>query len=569
MLAGPLPSLEIPATLHDSLMARLDRLAPVKEVAQIGACIGREFDRELLASVVSMPEAELAAALDRLVAAELVSRRGTPPAVTYVFKHALVRDAAYESLLKKSRQELHERIAASAEARFPQIVDAQPELVAHHYSEAGLAEKAIPHWLSACRLANARSANREAIAHARSGLECVQTLAPGPSRSRHELSLQLALGGPILASKGFASDETEAAYKRAEELSRELGSEGDLFAALRGLNYVYHVRGNLREAAELAERVGALARRSGHSGLIAEADHLAAITAFHRGQFRSAREILGKSPGPGAFAGTFHAETYGFDVHAMSRGYIGHCDWHLGYPARALKAAEEGLAAAKQNSRPFGIALAFDYLALLHQFRREPDGAFAAAQEAHSICADFGFDYYGAWSRLVRAWAIAESGRLDDGLAAYKAGLEEFRRTNAGLRISHHLGLFASLHGKAGKASTGLRLIDEAIAIAKANDESWRDAELHRERGELLLLAAGAEAEAQADAEFQQAVEISAAQGARMPELRASVARARLRASQGRQREARNLLTPIYDWFGEGLDTRDLLEAKSLLADLR
>src|SRR5262249_14176068 len=209
VLAGPLPSLAIPATLHDSLMARLDRLGLVKEVAQIGACIGREFEHELLAAVVSMSEAELAAALDRLVAAELVFRRGLPPAATYVFKHALVRDAAYESLLKRRRQELHERIAISIEARFPQVVETQPELVARHFGQAGLAEKAIPYWLRAGRLAATRSANMEAIAHLRSGLECAQALPPGASRSRFELTLQLALGGPLIATKGFASREAE------------------------------------------------------------------------------------------------------------------------------------------------------------------------------------------------------------------------------------------------------------------------------------------------------------------------------------------------------------------------
>jgi len=237
--------------------------------------------------------------------------------------------------------------------------------------------------------------------------------------------------------------------------------------------------------------------------------------------------------------------------------------------ALRVDVAEEGLALARETSHPFNIALALDYLAMLHQFRRDPKAALNAATEAQNICVEYGFDYYGAWSKLVRAWAIAESGQLDDGLAAFDAALEEFRRTNAGLRISHHLGLLASLHGKAGQASTGLRMIDEAIAIGEETNESWSNAELHRERGDLLLLASGPNAEAQADAEFGTAIEISAAQGAKALELRASVARARLRASRGRQREARDILTPIYEWFCEGLETQDLLEAGSLLADLQ
>ena len=569
VLAGPLPSLAIPATLHDSLMARLDRLAPVKEVAQIGACIGREFDHELLAEVVSMPEAELAAALDRLVAAELVFRRGLPPAATYIFKHALVRDAAYESLLKRRRQDLHAQIGTSIETLFPQLVEVQPELVARHFGEAGLAEKAIPYWLRAGRIAAARSANMEAIAHLRSGLECAQALSPGASRARFELSLQLALGGPLIATKGFASREAEAAYQRAQELSRELQSEPDLLLALRGLGYVYHVRANLRGATSLVDETLALAKRSGDPVLLAEADHFAGLISFHLGEFQSGRERLKRSADAGECRGRYHSEVYGINMSVFCRAYISHCDWHLGYPVRSLKVAEEGLALARDISHPFSIALALNYLGMLHQFRRESCAALKAAVEAHDICAEYRFDYYGAWSSLVRAWAIAECGQLEEGLAAYDAALEDFRRTSAGLRIPHHLGLLAELHRKAGKPTAGLRIIDEALAIADANSESWCSAELHRERGELLLLAAREDAENQADCEFETAIETAAAQRAKLPELRASLAHARLQAARGKRQQARDILAPIYGWFSEGLETRDLEGARMLLADLR
>ena len=567
-LAEPLPALAIPATLHDSLMARLDHLAPVKEVAQIGACIGREFDHELLAAVVSMPEAELAAALDRLLSAELVFQRGLRPAATYVFKHALVRDAAYESLLKRRRQELHAQIATSIEARFPHLVEAQPELVARHFGEGGLAEKAIPYWLRAGRLSAARSANMEAIAQLQSGLECAQALVPGASRSRFELSLQLALAGPLSATRGFASNEAEAAYQRAQELSRELQSESDLFLALRGLGGVYQVRANLRGAVGLGEELVALAKRSADPEFLAEADHFAGMIAFHLGQFQSSRDLLEKSAEAGEYRGRWQSEV-GLDMRVLGQGFISHCDWHLGYPVRSLRIAEEGLALARANSHPFGLVLALVYSAMLHQFRREAGAALNAAAEARNICAEYYFDYYGAWSYLVRAWAIAESGRLNEGLAAYDAALEEFRRTSAALRISHHLGLLAALHGRAGQALAGLQLIDEAFAIAKANNETWCSAELHRERGELLLLASGHDAETQADTEFQAAIEIATAQGAKLPELRASVARARLQAARGKRQQAREILTPIYGWFSEGLEMRDLVEAHSLLADLQ
>ena len=398
----------------------------------------------------------------------------------------------------------------------------------------------------------------------RSGLECAQALAPGASRSSFELSLQLALGGPLIATRGFASSEAEAAYLRAEELSRELQSEADLFAALRGLGYVYHVRANLRGATGLVEEVVALAKRSADPELLAEADHFAGMLSFHLGQFQSSHDRLEKLAEGGEYRGGYHSEVYGIDTRVLCRGYISHCEWHLGYPIRGLKIAEEGLALAREISHPFSIAMALDYLAMLrHQFRRDVDAALKAAVEGRNICAEYRFDYYGAWSKLIRAWAIAESGNLDEGLADYDAALEEFRRTSAGLRISHHLGLLAALHGKAGRASTGLRLIDEAIAIAKTNSECWHNAELHRERGDLLLLASGHDAETQADKEFQAAIEIAAAQGAKLPELRASVARARLLVARGEGRQARDTLTAIYGWFSEGLEARDFVEARS------
>jgi class 3 adenylate cyclase/tetratricopeptide (TPR) repeat protein len=558
----------IPPTLQQSLAARLDRLGAARETAQIGAVLGRGFSYALLRDVAGLDEGALKSTLERLAEADILFVEGDGAQAAYRFKHALIQDAAYDSLLKSRRQALHAQAAASIEARFPQLAEAQPELVARHFGEAGLAEKAIPYWLRAGRLAAARSANMEAIAHLRSGLECTQALVPGASRSRFELSLQLALGGPLIATRGFASNAAETTYLRAEELSRELQSEADLFAALRGLGYVYQVRANFEGSTRLVEEVLALAKRSAAPELLAEADHFAGMLSFHLGQFQSSRDRLEKLAEGGEYRGRYHSEVDGIDTRVLCRGYISHCDWHLGYPIRSLKIAEKAVALAREIAHPFSIALALNYLAMLRQHQRDADAALNAAVEARNICADNRFDYYGAWSNLVRAWAIAECGQIDEGLAAYDEALEEFRRTSAGLRISHHLGLLAALHGKAGRASAGLRLIDEAFAIAKANHETWCSSELHLERGELLLLASGDDAETQADKEFQAAIEIAAAQGAKLPELRASVARARLLAARGQRRQARDILTPIYGWFSEGLEARDFAETRTLLAQL-
>jgi class 3 adenylate cyclase/tetratricopeptide (TPR) repeat protein len=568
VLAGPLPPLAIPATLHDSLMARLDRLAPVKEVAQIGACIGREFDHELLAAVVSLPEAELQVALDRLVAAELVFRRGVAPATAYIFKHAMVRDAAYESLLRKRRQDLHARIASAIELRFPQIIEAQPELVARHFGEAGLTEKARGYWLQAGRLAAARSANVEASAHLRVGLASINDLV-GSSRSRWELSLQLALGGPLIATKGFASSEVETAYLRAQYLSRELGQDTDLFTAVRGLGYVHHVRGDLRQSMREFPEALDLARRIGEPALLVQAYHFAGVSTFHLGAFQTARDWLQRSLEAGDSRDRYHSEVYGINMGVFCHAYIAHCDWHLGYPDCALNSAEDALSVARQVSHPFSIALALAYLAMLHQFRREPEEALKVAEEARGLCREYRFDYYGAWNALVRAWAIAEQGRTEEGAAAYDAALKEFRNTGAGLRMPHYLGLLAGIHRKAGRRTAGLKLLTKAKQIAERNHETWCNAMLELERGELLLLDGSEEAGGGADTAFKHAIDIAADQGAKTLELRASVARARHCAQQGERQKALDMLSPIYGWFSQGFETPDLRQAKTLLGEWR
>jgi class 3 adenylate cyclase/predicted ATPase len=567
VLDGPLPPLAIPETLHDSLMARLDRLSTVKEVAQIGACIGREFDHELLAAVVPFADEQLTVALDRLVLAGLIFRRGVPPNTSYAFKHAMMRDAAYESLLKKRRQELHGNIATALEQRFARAADARPEMVAHHFNEAGILDKAAEYWLRAGQKAAARSANVEAISHFRSGLACVAALPPDEGRARRELSLQLAMGGPVLATRGFASRETEAVYQRAEELSRELGDDVGLYTALRGLGYVYHVRANFREAEELVDELVELSLRIGDATAEFGAKFHVASLKFHFGAFETAREGLqyGRID-----PDRLHSVAYGIDFDVFSRSYTSHCEWHLGFPDRALRTAQESLSLARETALPFSTALALDYLAMLHQFRREPEKAQHVAAEARSLCAAHRFDYYGAWSALVQAWAIADKGSLEEGLVAFDAALDEFKGTGAAVRMPHHLCVFAAIHRKSGRQVAGLRLIDEAAQFALAHNETWCDAEIERERGELLLLSPSSEgAVEKALAALRRAIDISRAQGAKIFELRAATSLARVFGKRNDRQRALAELSPIYRSFTEGFETIDLSEAKGLLDKLQ
>ena len=419
------------------------------------------------------------------------------------------------------------------------------------------------------RLAAARSANVEAIAHLRAGLACINGLPPSASPLQWELSLQLALGGPLIATKGFASSDVETAYQRAQDLSRELGRDTDLFTALRGLGFVHHVRGDLRQCMREFPEAIDLARRIGEPSLLVQAYHFAGVSTFHLGAFQTAHDWLRQSLQAGDPNDRYHAEVYGINMGVFCRAYIGHCYWHLGYLDRALKTAEKALSLAREVSHPFSIALALAYLAMLRQFRREPEAALTTAEEAGALCHKYRFDYYCAWSALVRAWAIAAQGRIAEGISAYDAALKEFEATGAGLRMPHYLGMLAGIQRQAGERAIGLRLVGDAAQIAKRNSESWCDAMLELERGELLLLDAAEEAREEADAAFKRAIDIATDQGAKTLELRASVAQARLYAAKGEGQKAFDMLSPICGWFAEGFETPDLLQARSLLDELR
>ena len=276
-----------------------------------------------------------------------------------------------------------------------------------------------------------------------------------------------------------------------------------------------------------------LARRIGEPALLVQAYHFAGVSTFHIGAFQTARDWLQRSLEAGGSPGSDQTELYGINMGVFCHAYIGHCDWHLGYPDRALKAAKEALSLARDVSHPFSIALALAYLAMLHQFRGEPEAALATAEEARGLCQEYRFNYYAAWSALVRAWAIAEQGRIGEGFTAYDAALKEFRETGAGLRMPHYLGLLAGSHRKAGRRAAGFKLLVEAAQSVEKNHESWCNAMLELERGELLLLDAPKEAGGEADAAFRHAIDIASQQGAKMLELRATGARARFCAKQG------------------------------------
>jgi TOMM system kinase/cyclase fusion protein len=567
-LAGPLPPLAIPATLHDSLMARLDRLATVKAMAQLGATLGREFSYELLQAVAPWDEDTLRHGLHQLVEAEFLYQQGLPPQATYRFKHALIQDTAYQSLLRSTRQQHHQRIVQVVEARFPEICETQPELVAHHYTEAGLTEQAIPYWQRAGQRALQHSANPEAVAHLNKGLELLAILPETPERTRQELMLQMALASPLMVTKGYAAPELEHVYTRARELSQQIGEIPERFQVLRGLWIFYAVRAALDTARELGEQLLGLAQRVQDPALLLEAHLALGTTLFFDGEFVRAQAHL--EQGIALYDPQQHGShtlLYGQDPGGMCLAFAAWTLWHLGYPAQALQRIQEALSLAQELSHPYSLAFALALGSRLYQLRREGPAAQAQAEASIRLCAEQGFAQFLSQGTILRGWALAAQGQEPEGIIQMHQGLTAWRTTGAELVRPYYLALVAEAYGHVGQAEEGLRLVAEALVAADHSGERFYESELYRLKGEFLqALPTGNHAEAERC--FHQALDIARRQQAKSLELRAATSLSRLWQCQGKRAEARALLAPIYGWFTEGFDTADLQEAKVLLEEL-
>jgi predicted ATPase len=568
-LTGPLPPLAIPTTLHDSLMARLDRLASVKALAQLGATLGREFSYILLQAVSPWDEETLRRGLHQLVEAEFLYQRGLPPQAAYLFRHALIQEAAYQSLLKSTRQQYHQRIAQVLEARFPETVETQPELVAQHYTEAGLHGQAVTYWQTAGQRSIEHSAYVEAIAQLSKALELLQALPDTPERTRQELDLQTALGPVLIATRGYAAPEVEKAYVRARELCQQVGETPQLFPVLHGLYRFYHIRGELQTAREVGEQVLSLAQ-SAHDPvlLLPEAHRALGVTLFFLGELVPARAHLEQGI---AFYDPrqhcSHTFLYGSDPGMVCLVHAAWVLWCLGYPDQAMQRSYEARALAQEVSHPFNLAFALNFTARLHQYRREGQVAKEQAEAAIALATEHGFPFWVAWGTILRGWALVEEGQGEEGIAQMRQGLAAYLATGAELSWPYWLALLTEAYGKAGQTDEGLTVLAEALAVAHKNEERFYEAELYRLKGELLLQQT-ALGEQQAETCFRQAFDVARHQQAKSLELRAAMSLGRLWQRQGKREEAHELLAPIYGWFTEGFDTADLREAKALLEEL-
>ena len=565
VLSGPLPEVAVPATLHDSLMARLDRLGPVKEVAQTAAAIGREFTYDLLAAVSPLGFTELHDALDQLINAELVFRRGSSQKGGYIFKHALVQNAAYQSLLKSARLQLHARIAETLEHRYPDVAAVQPEIVARHYSEAGIAELAIVNWLKAGVQAASRFAHLEAVAYLRLGLELVTEIDEPDKRNEREIELQTALGTSLLAIKGFAAIEVGEVYARAEQLCLVTGKQSSLYDALTGLWYHHVVRGEIQRAQELAARFFAIARKDDDPARLLVA-HLALSGMTWFGDFSAGCEHIDKALSLESDMKEVLSLSIGADPKVFARAFGCHAFWHIGEFERATELSNEGISRARALEEPFTLAIALNYAAMLHQFDHNNEVTQKLTEEAIELCTEHQFAYYLAWARMIHGWTIVYTGDIQAGMAEMHKGLDDFRETGAGLRLPYYLSLFAEVEGHAGQPEKALVMVDQALQKSNTNGEKWHNADLFRLRAKLLLQMNSGKSN-DAETAFQEALNIAREQGCKARELQVTVELGRLWQSQGRQREAHDLVAPIYGCFPNSSNSVYVKNAKSLLEE--
>jgi class 3 adenylate cyclase/predicted ATPase len=567
-LAGPVSQLAIPSTLQDSLMARLDQLGSLKEVVQLGATLGREFSYELINAVSPLDGKILQEELAKLVKAELLHQQGTPPESHYSFEQALIQEAAYESLLKGTRKQYHQKIAHALEEQISETAETHPEILAHHYTVAGLKEKAVEYWLKAGQLATKRSANLEAINHLTRGLELVESLPESAERTGQELKLQVALGVPMTATKGFAAQEVETIYARARELCQRVGKAPQLFQVLRGLWLFYMVRADLGTALEIGQELLALGEKAEESALLLQGHLVVGLTLFYRGEFDPALEHL--EQGTQIYNVKEHhklAYIYGDDPGVVCLSYSSLTLWFLGYPDQAIHRDREALTLSSHISHPFSTAVSLNFSARLHQCLRQTRTALERAKKTVTLSTEQGFTHWLTTSKILQGWAMAELGEGEKSISMMTDGISAWKATGAQVFGLHCFALLAETYCKSGQTEEALATLEEAISLSQKNNERLYLPEVYRIKGEILLSRSETNMDEAEDC-LRQSLSIARFQNAKILELRSTMSLYRLLEKKGLREEGQNMIKGIYDWFTEGFDTADLKKAKVLLEEL-
>jgi predicted ATPase len=506
--------------------------------------------------------------LQQLEAAEFLYQRGLLPQATYIFKHVLIQEAAYQSLLKSTRQQYHQHIAWVLEARFPEICETQPELLAYHYTEASLNEQAIGYWQRAGERALQRSANPEAIQHLTRGLHLLAALPENPARDQQELDLQLVLVQALAAIRGTSAPEVEQTYARARALCAQIGETPQLSPTLLGLWRFYRGRGALSKARELGEQLFGLAQRGVEPIPRLEAHDALGTTLFFLGDYTAAQTHVEQGFTLADLTTQWaqvlrNGEASGIRCLGVSANAL----WCLGYPSQAMQRGQEALVLAQELAHPYSLAVAQGWVAHLHYRRREVSAVQTQANDLLTLATTQGFSLFAGFGTCWRGWILTIQGEGTVGLAQLHQGLAAIRATGAEQWWLLFQVVLVEAAGHAGLVEEGLCLLAEALTMLEASGHGDLLAEAYRLQGSLLLRQS-VTATVQAEACFQQALTIARRQKARSWELRAATSLARLWQQQGKRAEAHELLAPIYSWFTEGFDTADLQDAQTLLSAL-
>jgi class 3 adenylate cyclase/predicted ATPase len=561
-------TLAVPDTLQASLMARLDRLPAAKTVAQIGSVIGREFPHSLLEAVAGLQDAQLMEGLNELAVAGLVFRRGVPPDAVYMFKHALVQDVAYTSLLKGKRQELHCHIAETLEKAFPDTAETQPDLIAHHCTLGGLAGRAVHWWRAAGGQAIRRSANVEAVAHLRRALELISSETAGPERDLRELEVRIELGGPLMGTKGYGAPELEENYTRAWILCESMGAKRQIFPVLWGQFVIAtnRVEGSLVVAQEMAARFLHLAQQQGDVGLEAIGHRIVGVTLVSVGQFDAGRDHLERAVELYGSEDRGLEDTYGIHPRISALANLCLALQYLGYLDRASRTADQALDEARRLGQFNTLGVVLHLTGRLRAFRRESQLVRETAAELIALSRRHGSTDWELVGEILMGWQEAQQEASEHGLQRMRQGIEGLRVGRSNVWLPAYLLLLAEVESRGGTQAEALRLLDEAEALITEQGQPVCEAEIHRLRA-TALLERGA-ADSLVEAGYERAISVARGQSARFWELRAAVSLARLWRDQGNRAEARDLLAPIYNSFTEGFDALDLKDAKALLDEL-
>jgi class 3 adenylate cyclase/predicted ATPase/DNA polymerase III delta prime subunit len=568
VLSGtPAAARAVPSTLHASLIARLDRLGPAaKEVAQVGAAIGREFSYQLLAAVAA-PRAEVQDVLSRLVDAGLLFQRGSPPEASYIFKHALVQDVAYSTLLRKQRRQLHRNIAQRLEQHDPAVAQGQPELLAYHCSEAGLHKSAIAYWTAAGERAVRRAANTEAVRHFRRVLALLGAEPDTPERSATELKILAELGPAMMSTQGWTVPEVERVYDRALQLARATDSSADLVAPLVGLWLFHNARGEFGKARESIQELFRVAHTLNDPNLLLQAHHAAWPTPMFCGDFTAAYQHV--EQGLSLYderEHRHHAFQYmGHDPAVCAHALGAIIAWVLGYPERAARHADSAVQFARQLEHAPTLAHALWFVCTYHILRDDVEAALAASSETLALCEEHRLAQPKAAGMLYRGWALVRSGKIEEGLTIAQNGLAAWEQGGAGAFLQQGRFVLAETYSVAGRPDEAMKLLDAALAHGNKTGEKWCEARIHHLRAQLSIAS---EKWAQAERCLRTALEVAHQQDACSFELRSAARLAGLWRNQGLNRQAYELLALSYGKFKEGFDTPDLRQAKALLDEL-